>query len=117
MKLPKRLKARWLKALRSGEYGQTKFTLCDGEGNFCCLGVLEHIAMSGSVETHRLGNYKDLPTLDFYKYANIDVDKVRMVPEGPRILDYHVMKLMSMNDNSVSFKEIADWIEEQIETK
>ena len=31
---------KWIEALRSGEYGQTKEVLCDGEGNYCCLGVL-----------------------------------------------------------------------------
>lgn len=29
---------KWLKALESGEYAQTKALLCNGDG-FCCLGV------------------------------------------------------------------------------
>jgi len=31
---------KWIEALRSGEYRQTKEVLCDGDGNYCCLGVL-----------------------------------------------------------------------------
>ena len=32
--------AEWVKALRSGEYMQTKRRLSDGAGGHCCLGVL-----------------------------------------------------------------------------
>lgn len=32
--------ADWVKALRSGNYRQIQRRLSDGEGGFCCLGVL-----------------------------------------------------------------------------
>lgn len=45
----------WLNALRSGTYGQAKEALADGNGNYCCLGVLCEI--SGlPVEVEDLGN-------------------------------------------------------------
>ena len=42
--MDKKIKKKWLKALRSGNYDQGKGTLCsiaeDGEASYCCLGVL-----------------------------------------------------------------------------
>jgi hypothetical protein len=44
-KLDRKLKTKWVKALRSGKYKQGMETLCDidpdtGKTTFCCLGVL-----------------------------------------------------------------------------
>ena len=36
----KRVKKMWVAALRSGEYEQCRKVLRNGEGGFCCLGVL-----------------------------------------------------------------------------
>jgi len=36
----KRIKSKWLKALRSGKYEQGKYNLRDSENKYCCLGVL-----------------------------------------------------------------------------
>lgn len=38
------LKAKWVEALRSGEYKQAHATLKDDHGGYCCLGVLCEIA-------------------------------------------------------------------------
>lgn len=38
-----KLKRKWVKALRSGEYEQAKTFLMDSKGAMCCLGVLAHI--------------------------------------------------------------------------
>ena len=37
------VKARWVAALRSGEYGQCQGRLADGKGGYCCLGVLAKV--------------------------------------------------------------------------
>lgn len=37
------VKAKWIAALRSGEYQQCKGKLKDHEGGYCCLGVLAKI--------------------------------------------------------------------------
>lgn len=42
-KLDAALKAKWIEALRSGDYEQARGTLYDGEG-YCCLGVLCKVA-------------------------------------------------------------------------
>lgn len=40
--MDKKLKARWVKALRSGKYRQCRSYLTDA-GGYCCLGVLQKI--------------------------------------------------------------------------
>jgi hypothetical protein len=40
----KELKAKWVAALRSGEYRQAKNRLKDESGAMCCLGVLRVVA-------------------------------------------------------------------------
>lgn len=116
MKLPKRLKTRWLKALRSGEYGQAKETLCDGYGNFCCLGVLEHIVLGGEIEINQAtGKYLSMPSGQFYKYANIEVRLIN--PNTDMVFDPDVCLLTDANDEGENFKFIANWIERNIQTK
>jgi hypothetical protein len=46
------VKAKWLAALRSGEYRQGKHALNTGgpEGQFCCLGVLCEVALQEGLE-------------------------------------------------------------------
>src|SRR6185503_20826939 len=41
--MDKKLKAKWVKALRSGDYEQTNYALHDS-GGYCCLGVLCSVA-------------------------------------------------------------------------
>lgn len=112
MKMPKKLKQKWLKALRSGEYGQTKNVLCDGKGNFCCLGVLEHIALKGEVEITPEGKYDEFPNDQFWRYAGIK--KGNLSSDWPNFdLAYH---LAEANDGGESFEELAELIEEAVET-
>ena len=40
MAMTPELKARWIAALRSGEYTQGRYSLKTKEGHYCCLGVL-----------------------------------------------------------------------------
>lgn len=52
------IKERWISALRSGDYPQTKGTLRDADG-YCCLGVLCDIAAKdGVIEWTKLNNNK-----------------------------------------------------------
>ncbi|UQD69243.1 hypothetical protein JEY40_24825 [Bradyrhizobium japonicum] len=81
------LKAKWVEALRSGEYKQIPMELHDREGGYCCLGVLCTV-------------------------AQIDMDDT-----GPayRVLERITggyAPLVTLNDDKgKSFAEIADWIE------
>lgn len=112
MKMPAKLKAKWLKALRSGEYGQTKNALCDGKGNFCCLGVLEHVAMNGAVEyiDDEYKDYLDFPSKEFWQYTGITGAVGRKVGKKWGF----AQGLADLNDNGISFTKLADIIEKQV---
>ena len=80
------LKAKWVEALRSGEYKQARLMLED-DGRFCCLGVLCKVA---GLDTGDSG-----PT-----YRRLD-----KITGG-------YGQLVTLNDDQMkSFKQIARWIE------
>ena len=114
IKLPKRFKAKWLAALRSGEIKQARGMLCDLDG-MCCLGVACHVAgtqfikdtgmltktLNGSIYLPNKGDVPDnvLTTL-------CESDNGGVTTAG---------HLSEMNDDGEnSFAEIADWIEEHL---
>jgi hypothetical protein len=87
------LKAKWIAALRSGEYPQGRMSLRDGANRHCCLGVL--CAVAG----------RDLDPAyidDNYDFAETALSK-------PAADD-----LIAMNDDGKSFAEIADYIEQKL---
>jgi hypothetical protein len=96
--MDKELKAKWVAALRSGEYEQGEGSLYEG-GKFCCLGVL-HKVLTGEAPSERLWD-----------------DACEMPEEIRDQLDSEVQtKLAHMNDGSTGevkhdFAEIADYIE------
>lgn len=119
----KKLKKKWVKALRSGEYDQGRNVLCrvDSEGaKYCCLGVLYEVAgktFNGRVESPngeevylgmRTKNDVEecLPTPSFQRECGI----AKKYNDSYTIAE----KLARMNDSGKSFNQIADWIEENI---
>lgn len=121
-KMNPEIKARWVTALRSGEYQQTKNNLRDAKG-FCCLGVLcdlyakEH--RIDGWDTHTLGETADgeptgeeLPGNEVCEWAGLDAETDVDIC-GVLLPLYH------HNDGSPSraprtFAEIADAIEAQL---
>jgi len=97
---PKRL---WLENLRSGKYKQGFNTLRNVDNEFCCLGVLCDIS---GLEID-WGNWAQLPD-NVQKWAGLDYN--------PRVnTKYGIQQLSRCNDTyKLSFKEIADLIEEQL---
>lgn len=91
MTMDKELKAKWVKALRSGEFEQGQNEL-EGPGNrFCCLGVL--CSLEAKPTTGSGISFS-------YRWA------------GERVGSRAYSKLIDMNDNlCLSFSEIADYIE------
>lgn len=90
------LRARWVAALRSGEYRQARGRLCltDDQGRpaYCCLGVLARVAGFADEDMAGWGHLPDEM-----------VAKIAPFPQSPFI---------NMNDREgLSFAEIADWIE------
>lgn len=110
------VKAKWLEALRSGEYKQTQKTLYS-EGAYCCLGVLCDIIEPDAWTTDQYGNTRhndmlNVPSEDFLlriglpEDTDIDVDGM---PTGV------ITHLMNLNDReNKNFNQIADWIEENL---
>jgi len=96
--LTKKLKQKWIEALRSGNYTQGQGFLCN-DNKYCCLGVLAKIAGLSSESSYLLINEKDV------SYINgLPLDKQH--------------KLADMNDNQgKNFKDIANFIEENINPK
>ena len=95
-------KARWIEALRSGQYKQGTQGLRTTDNRFCCLGVLcdvvkDDVGLKWEVAPHndrrfQIGGYTGVVQTD---------------QQG---------QLVSMNDSlpQKSFLEIADWIEANV---
>lgn len=120
----------WLKALRSGEYAQTKNKLChigeNGERSFCCLGVLSDIAVKeGACEwrgrfRHDVvdgeANYLTDSVTAWARLSDQTREQLR-ISDLIAFIDMDGMKtyLSDLNDRGSSFNEIADIIEQIVE--
>lgn len=120
--MPKKVKAKWLAALRSGDYKQTTGTLCDPADRvgdnpaFCCLGVLEH-CLTGGVEEDSSGTFETMPTPAFMEdwginFINEQGDKAG---EPTLVLQNQLHSASELNDDGMSFKQIANLIDKQVE--
>lgn len=119
------LKAKWLAALRSGDYTQVSevLHLLDQDGcttvGHCCLGVLCVVAAEPAKDMNSRGD------------AELDTENHGMVPvkfygdndgfllsarqqQRFGLKDGVAMTLAQMNDDGKTFAEIADFIEENI---
>jgi len=124
------LKAKWVKALRSGRYRQTDGTLrvkpgpsLDGDNKeyktygYCCLGVLCTVSRLGKwigdhEDTYSInhGNVKFQGDLLIYSGKRDPKDTAAQELFGLGAKDISI--LTTMNDvNKASFKEIADYVE------
>ena len=124
--MDRKLKQRWLDALRSGRYRQTDSSLKTqfgriAEPHYCCLGVL--IEIEAPEEFVRDGS--GLATLRWELPANADDPNVdddlrstsylnRKLMERFDISEADMLAAAEMNDNGESFEQIADWIEENV---
>ena len=106
------IKAKWVAALRSGEYKQTREVLKSSAG-YCCLGVLCDISMRETgfgLADNRAENH-DRQSLGqtIRDWAGLPYsvgDRVTIAGLG-RVLSMH-------NDDGKTFLQIADAIEEQL---
>jgi len=95
---------KWLVALRSDEYKQSRHMLRSTDGGFCCLGLLAYVINPE--------NYDDTPNESggyiYHSSQRSSAYSLAFDWLSTGIQD----KLTVMNDESkLSFKEIADWIE------
>lgn len=110
------VKAKWVEALRSGEYKQTRSHLKDDKG-FCCLGVLCAVykdetgagdwSNHGSNHTHE--NFKTPGENSWSGLPEVVQDWAGLEGSDPEINE---TTLAGLNDDErLSFAEIADAIE------
>lgn len=114
------IKSKWVAALRSGEYRQTRGALRDRHG-YCCLGVL--------CDLHSKDHWSEEPNLkDEYRYMDCSLllskkvikwaDLVEATPSGNVEIEKGTT-LADLNDGKNSFKahsfeQIADLIEKHL---
>ncbi|BAU40152.1 hypothetical protein [Ralstonia phage RSP15] len=130
-KMNPRIKAKWLAALRSGEYKQGQEQLRDDQNNFCCLGVLCNIhaqenpdfAARQKKTTAYDGEQGLLPKV-VSKWAKLDDDNpgfnMPFSVRGTRNASYgdrltfkkgESVDIAYLNDGGLNFRQIADVIE------
>lgn len=119
------VKIKWVAALRSNKYKQTTGILSDGEGSFCCLGVLCDIAVTEGIIAEgrtRFGDkvYYTDDTTESSAYLVPAVQEWAGITETGTI-PYNSEKpvgyptLADLNDRAgYSFEEIANVIEERL---
>lgn len=100
------VKARWLAALRSGDYDQGQCRLRDEDDRFCCLGVLCDVV--------------DPDGWDDFGPPDVSHRGQTLTPGKPFSEDvglgyFERDTLITMNDDlGYDFCQIADWIEENL---
>lgn len=105
-KLPKKFKAKWLQALRSGKYDQGSSTMLKDD-KYCCLGVGCKVLNIPESEIEENGFPFKSIIKKIPKYFDNNVEGVAEWQD----------KLSYMNDGVLayqraqSFKQIANWIE------
>lgn len=123
------IKERWVAALRSGAYPQTKYRLqrmetrYGREAGFCCLGVLCDMAVKDGVITERTAFDGDGDEVMTYGTAGFldggNCGAMSLLPNEVRgwaSADWSTnleLELCGLNDKGTSFTAIADRIEEK----
>lgn len=129
--------ARWLAALRSGEYRQARSRLCvieeDGRPSHCCLGVLSELAVADGVVSFRDSGPTDWVRVRAYgssEEQSLLPDEVvrwaglRSSNPTVTVTDVDVLEgthgpddrrsLAALNDHGLPFDALADLVEEQL---
>lgn len=110
------LKSKWLEALRNGGYKQGHQELYtpsdEGDGRFCCLGVLAVVAgedlnkIAGKCHLDDILRSDLIGTFDTGDPADPTFSSV-----NPDTFTTTQRTLAGLNDSGKTFAEIADWIE------
>lgn len=98
------MRDKWIAALRSGKYGQTKGRLKRGENYFCCLGVACDISGAGHWESNN--DYYYLDAEDFVSHTLNSRLKAIF-----GLTNTEENEAISMNEEGRTFEEIADYLE------
>lgn len=111
------IKAKWVKALRSGRYKQGVGALYDPDsGRYCCLGVLCRVARAKEQDgvfewkDPRLCNELNLPSDLKRKLGITSAEEGKLV----KMNDGDPDKRWSLGEPFKSFPEIADYVEQRL---
>lgn len=107
-KLDLELKNKYLAALRSSAYKQGFYGLRSKDDHYCCLGVLCDIIAPDDWEEAACEIFGD----EYILHRGQDVMPDEHLLDDVDTTWYGI--LSEMNDNGVSFKEIANWIEKNL---
>lgn len=113
-KMDPEVKARWVAALRSGDYEQGAHALRTNDNRYCCLGVLCDVvdpAGWSSGGGHRCGINSYLPSS---VAREVGLSTRPEVPDPRGEFGGDRVGLDILNDSSYSFAQIADLIEEHL---
>jgi hypothetical protein len=99
------IKAKWVAALRSGDYKQTKYEFFDGECH-CAIGVLLDISGAGRWDAF-------LPNFGIYHF--VLEGSFKQLFDAMKIDPVDRANVMRMNDSrDRSFAESADYVEREL---
>lgn len=105
--MKKSLKNKWIHALRSGKIVQGQGKLLLRDGSMCCLGVLCLVSGMSPKQIRKIKKVTDFGTL-----TNVILSKPLLKKFG--LTDAQQKSLTKLNDNGVTFEQIASHIEEYI---
>lgn len=119
IRLPRVFRTKWLNALESGRYKQTKSILCGEEGTnlhsfikrtkgYCCLGVAGKVLKINDDMLEGKSMPVDLDEKNVQKYPKAFI-RVSSKDSLPSNSDF-AFKLADMNDEGSTFKQIAAYI-------
>jgi hypothetical protein len=123
MPMNQEVKAMWVAALRSGNYQQTDGQLHDGDGCYCCLGVLcdisglgQWVQVFGEQVEYAVGtaSANDIPPRAVLDWAGFPPGSSAINRIPTVSIDEDDNPLHDHNDAGKSFAEIADAIEAQL---
>lgn len=119
------VKEKWITALESGEYSQTKDCLRD-ENGYCCLGVLVDVAIKDGLDLSWKDDYgyvAEFHTEDGYidreesVLPEVVVEWAGLDSKNPMVKvedDSFMRPISDPNDNGMPFPGIAKLIREQL---
>lgn len=112
--MKKELKKKWVEALRSGKFKQTKKFLCtrkEDTQEYCCLGVLCEV-----MGIPKKKSYDNVYSYEFIggTYSTRGLSQTMRHTEFGRNGQRVHYALIAMNDSGKTFSEIADWIEKNV---
>ncbi len=105
------LKQKWLAALRSGDYKQTKSCLHNKDG-YCCLGVLCDISGIGHWDQNK-EVHGEIPYVasNGKRWFSIAPTEVKQAVAADSVDSAVWAGVIDMNDEGKTFAEIADYLE------